>query len=95
MDYTESVIREVTLRATGSAVINYQGRELDLSKPFDRLTITAAIEKYAPEYIGTALDNEDFLRTELRKNFLGRIFFFFSVKNFFLSKIDFSPVNHV
>ena len=68
MDYTESVIREVTLRATGSAVINYQGRELDLSKPFDRLTITAAIEKYAPEYIGTALDNEDFLRTELRKN---------------------------
>ena len=68
MDYTEAVIREVTLRATGSAVINYQGRELDLSKPFDRLTITAAIEKYAPEYIGTALDNEDFLRTELRKN---------------------------
>ena len=68
MDYTESVIREVTQRATGSAVINYQGRELDLSKPFDRLTITAAIEKYAPEYIGTALDNEDFLRTELRKN---------------------------
>ena len=68
MDYTESAIREVTLRATGSAVINYQGRELDLSKPFDRLTITAAIEKYAPEYIGTALDNEDFLRTELRKN---------------------------
>ena len=68
MDYTESVIREVTLRATGSAVINYQGRELDLSKPFDRLTITAAIEKYAPEYIGTALDNEYFLRTELRKN---------------------------
>ncbi|AXF85806.1 Lysine--tRNA ligase [Ephemeroptericola cinctiostellae] len=68
MDYTESVIREVTLRATGSAVLNYQGRELDLSKPFDRLTITAAIEKYAPEYIGTALDNEDFLRTELRKN---------------------------
>ena len=68
MDYTESVIREVTLRATGSAVLNYQGQELDLSKPFDRLTITAAIEKYAPEYIGTALDNEDFLRTELRKN---------------------------
>ena len=68
MDYTESVIREVTQRATGSAVLNYQGRELDLSKPFDRLTITDAIEKYAPQYVGTALDDIDFLRTELRKN---------------------------
>ena len=68
MDYTESVIREVTQRATGSAVLDYQGRELDLSKPFDRLTITDAIEKYAPQYVGTALDDIDFLRTELRKN---------------------------
>ncbi|MGL4767587.1 MAG: lysine--tRNA ligase [Formosimonas sp.] len=68
MNYTEQVIREVATRATGSAVLQYQGRELDLSKPFDRLTIVGAIEKYAPQYIGTALGDAEFLRTELRKH---------------------------
>ena len=67
MNYTEAVIREVAIRAAGSAVLTYQEREVDLSKPFDRLTIVQAIEKYAPDYIGTALDDSEFLRTELRK----------------------------
>ena len=67
MNYTESVIREVATRATGSAVLTYQTKELDLSKPFDRLTITGAIEKYAPNYAGTALDDLEFLRSELKK----------------------------
>lgn len=68
MDYTEQLLRGVAERATGSANLTYQGKELDLSKPFDRLTIIQAIEKYAPEYIGSPFDDTDFLRGELRKH---------------------------
>ena len=67
MSYTESIIRDVATRATGSAVLQYQGKELNLSKPFDRFTITGAIEHYAPDYVGAALDDVDFLRAELRQ----------------------------
>lgn len=67
MDFTEAVLRHMATEATGSAVLTYQGKPLDLSQKFDRLTIIGAIEKYAPEYIGTALTDETFLRTELKK----------------------------
>jgi len=50
MDFTERCIRAAAIAATGSAVLQYQGRELDLSKPFERLTIVGAIQKYAPHY---------------------------------------------
>ena len=68
MNYTEQLLRDVAIRTTGSATLSYQGKELDLSKPFDRLTIIQAIEKYAPEYIGAALTDENYLRSELRKH---------------------------
>ena len=68
MNYTEQLLRDVAIRTTGSAILSYQGKELDLSKPFDRLTIIQAIEKYAPEYIGAALTDENYLRSELRKH---------------------------
>ena len=54
MDFTEELIRQAAISATGSAVLTYQERELDLSKPFDRLTICEAILKYAPGYPGAA-----------------------------------------
>ncbi len=47
MDFTEELIRQAAISATGSAVLTYQERELDLGKPFDRLTICEAILKYA------------------------------------------------
>ena len=67
MDFTESLIRNAAIDAQGSAALTYQGRELDLSKPFHRLTITGAIQKYAPQYTDAQLADIDFLRTELRK----------------------------
>ncbi|MGA7816484.1 lysine--tRNA ligase [Caballeronia sp.] len=66
MDFTEALIREAAIDARGSAAIEYQGRELDLSKPFHRLTITAAIQKYAPQYTHEQLADAAFLRTELK-----------------------------
>ena len=67
MDFTESILRAAAISATGSAVLQYQGQEVDLSKPFDRLTICGAILKYAPHYTQAQLDDIDFVRAELKK----------------------------
>lgn len=67
MDFTETLIREAAIAATGSAVLDYQGKPIDLSAPFQRLTTVQAILKYAPEYTEAQLQDETFLRNELRK----------------------------
>src|SRR5450830_1464131 len=67
MNFTEAVIRQAAIDAHGTATLTYQGRELDLAKPFQRLTITGAIKKYAPEYTDAQLADIDFLRTALKK----------------------------
>lgn len=67
MDFTETVIRQAVIDTYGTPVITYQGRELDFSKPFHRLTILEAIGKYAPHYTTEQLNDAGFLRTELKK----------------------------
>jgi lysyl-tRNA synthetase class 2 len=67
MDYTEKCIRAAAIAARGSAVVQYQGREIDFGKPFQRLTIVGAIRKYAPQYSEEQLNDAAFLRTELKK----------------------------
>ncbi|KVE27216.1 lysine--tRNA ligase [Burkholderia singularis] len=67
MDFTEQLIRQTAIDALGTATFQYQGRELDLSKPFHRLTITQAIQKYAPSYTDAQLADSDYLRTELKR----------------------------
>jgi len=67
MDFTEAVIRQAAIDAHGTASLTYQGRELDLSKPFHRLTIVGAINKYAPHYTNEQLHDEAFLKAELKK----------------------------
>ncbi|MCD2516540.1 lysine--tRNA ligase [Massilia sp. G4R7] len=67
MDFTEQVIRQAAIDSNGSAVLTYGGRELDLSKPFQRLTIVEAIDKYAPGYTPEQLNSADFIKEELKK----------------------------
>ncbi|THC46590.1 lysine--tRNA ligase [Massilia sp. Mn16-1_5] len=67
MDFTEAVIRQAAIDAQGTAVLSYGGRELDLSKPFHRLTIVQAINKYAPHYTAAQLDDAEFIKAELKK----------------------------
>ena len=50
----------------GTKTITYQGQEIDLSKPFDRLTITDAIKKYHPEYDDALLGNRDALIAKMK-----------------------------
>ena len=66
MDFTESLLREVAVATTGSARLTYQGRELDLSQPFARLTIVEAILRHVPEYTAAQLQDVDFVRQALR-----------------------------
>ncbi len=68
MDFTENCIRAAAIAARGTAVLEYQGRELDLSKPFQRLTIVSAIQKYAPGYTLEQLNDATFLRAEILKH---------------------------
>jgi len=67
MNFTEAVIRQAAVDAHGTACLTYQGRELDLSKPFQRLTIVGAINKYAPQYTNEQLHDAAFIKTELKK----------------------------
>ncbi|KVS12384.1 lysine--tRNA ligase [Burkholderia multivorans] len=67
MDFTEQLIRQAAIDALGTATIQYQGRELDLAKPFHRLTITQAIQKYAPQYTDGQLSDGAYLRSELKR----------------------------
>ena len=66
MDFTEKLIRQAAIDARGTATIEYQGRSLDLSKPFHRLTIAQAIQKYAPHFTGEQLLDVNFLRHTLK-----------------------------
>ena len=47
MDLTENLYRYIAKEVTGSEIITYNGHEMDLSKPFERLTMVDAVKKYA------------------------------------------------
>lgn len=65
MDFTETLIREVALKATGSLQLTYQGRAVDLSQPFARLTIREAIFQYTEA--GAHVDDAAWLISALKK----------------------------
>ena len=47
MDLTESMFRYLATEVCGSTTITYGDKEIDLGKPFERLTMTDAVKKYA------------------------------------------------
>ena len=47
MDLTEKLYRYVAKEVTGSEILHYGDLEIDLSKPFERLTMIDAVKKYA------------------------------------------------
>ena len=67
MDYTEKLLRTVAEKTIGTAVIQYQGHTIDLTKPFDRLTAKEAVLKYAPQYTAEQLEDKDFMQEELKR----------------------------
>ena len=65
MDFSESLFREVAQKVLGSTLISYQGREMDLGKPFHRLTMVQAIQKYHPQFTDAQLNDREFVIAEL------------------------------
>ena len=49
MGFIEQILRAAAQAAGGTEQITYQGRAIDLSQPFARLTIAGAIRKYRPD----------------------------------------------
>lgn len=47
MDLTENLYRYVAKEVTGSEILTYGEYEMDLSKPFERITMVDAVKKYA------------------------------------------------
>lgn len=47
MDLTENLYRYIAKEVTGSEVLTYGEHTLDLSKPFERITMAEAVKKYA------------------------------------------------
>ncbi len=47
MDLTENMFRHVAQEVLGTTTITYNGIEMDLGKPFERITMVDAVKKYA------------------------------------------------
>ena len=65
MQFTESLVRDAAEKAVGTLLLTYDGKPVDLSKPFARLTIREAIRKHTDA--GDHMDNAEWLRQALKK----------------------------
>lgn len=65
MDFTEGLIRHSANESLGSESFVYQGRELDLSRPFARMTIVEAIHKHHPGFSVEQLRDPEWIRAKL------------------------------
>ncbi len=59
MELTESMFRYLAERVCGTTKITYNGIEIDLGKPFERLTMNDAIKKYAGIDFDTVKTDEE------------------------------------
>lgn len=59
MDLTENLYRYVAKEVTGSEIIKYGEHEMDLSKPFERITMVDAVKKYAGVDFNEVKDTEE------------------------------------
>ena len=58
MELTESMFRYLAEKVCGDTKISYQGTEIDLGKPFARMTMTEAVKKYAGIDFDEVADDE-------------------------------------
>ena len=57
MDRTEELVRGIAEDVLGRSVISYQGQEVDLGKPFARMTLKEAVLKYNPGLTAAQLED--------------------------------------
>ena len=59
MELTESMFRYLAEKVCGSSVISYNGTVIDMSKPFERITMIDAVKKYAGVDFNTVKTDEE------------------------------------
>jgi lysyl-tRNA synthetase, class II len=67
MDLTETLLRDCAKHVLGKTTIKFGELDIDLGKPFDRLTMAQAIMKYNPQYTESELNDMEFLRNAVKK----------------------------
>ncbi|MBK0394307.1 lysine--tRNA ligase [Ramlibacter algicola] len=65
MDFTEALVRDAAQKAVGTLQLTYQGKPVDLSAPFQRLTIREAIGQHTDA--GAGADDREWLVAALKK----------------------------
>ncbi len=71
MDFTEEMFRDVANKVLGTTRVTYQGREMDLAKPFERLTVVQAVCKYHPDITHGELNDRNWLIDQFKKLDIG------------------------
>ena len=61
MNLTEDMIFQITLEVKGSNVMDYQGKEYDVSKPFQRVTLEDSVLAHNPNLDVKLLRDKDYL----------------------------------
>ena len=59
MELTESMFRYLAEKVCGSSVISYNGTVIDMSKPFERITMIDAVKKYSGVDFNTVKTDEE------------------------------------
>lgn len=62
MDLTEALIRGIAESVLGHGVVTYQGREIDFTQPFARLSMLDAVRQACPELADASINDADRLR---------------------------------
>ena len=65
MTFTEALIRDAAEKAVGTLLLTYDGNPVDLSQPFERLTIREAILKHTEA--GDNVDNARWLANQVKE----------------------------
>lgn len=68
MDFTEGMLRHAARAALGREAFEYQGRELNLAHPFQRLTMVEAMAAHHPEWTAAQLNDPAWLTARLAEH---------------------------
>ncbi|MDO9225418.1 MAG: lysine--tRNA ligase [Pseudomonadota bacterium] len=71
MDFTEAMFRDIAEKVLGTTTVPYQGHEIDLGKPFARMTALDAVRHYHPELRDAPLGDQAFVIEELKRRKIG------------------------
>ena len=75
MDECEALIAAVARKIDSEDILNYQGKQIELTPPWPRMSVSAAFKKFGPLSMEKALEQDrfdDIMVTEIEPN-LGRI----------------------